>query len=1627
QVRRVPVGPGGAGLISAIAVSPNGSWLAAAGQAPARGEATFRQSGTLMPPAAVTSEMRLDRGVIYLFSLQTGAARVLRGHTRAVQSLAFAPTADTSLLVSLAAEMEEDGVSRGELALWDADQAKRIADNGNVSQLGELANVGRPQLAVTGNGAESVEVRYVGGGKLYVWRPAQGDLREERVLKAPALRSFPCVTSDGVVVLVSWGVGGEEVLAFHAKSPAAAEWQDVSFQFKPQVAAAAPFRHAGRDYLCLASGVAQDQDVAYAMFVYDVAQRRLLNPQGRALWRMPIEEFTQPTIAASVEGGLVAVGPDSEDRVQVFAAADLAGGRFAPQIIPGAGPAWQGVRFAVNGNDQGLLLKDEEGRQHVFDAARGRLAPTTEGWSESSPSTAGWRWRVGAASIAEGDSLEVISPSGAATIRLGPWRTVSAAAVLPACDHVDFPIVAVAAFDRSLGRPVLALYHAQTGVQFRVYEGHNDRIRDVAFSSDGRLLASTAEDRTVCIWRLTDIDNIWGERGKLDNRDVVVGADLRVVAAAPAFPSEKLRPGDLVTGVAAPGARPVATSTSLALHEHFELQRPGTRLWLRRKRAASEAFVLVNVSQAVDVQHPLLTLVAMPQDQQWIGWNPHGPFESSDRQIERLVGWHFNTGREDPPALFADINEYREAYFRPGLVRMLLERAELPPAEVAEPEMYLRLEAGGAPLEANADGEYVVHANELEIKAVFHGPAAETVNGVVWRLDSDNREHGDFARHPRLDNLWTARIGLASMPRRPRSLEIRFTTDETPARRFARITPLQLRLPPPGITPEGVSPGERVVVKERDFVIKAAIARSRPDEPFTITLLHNDQPAPGVAVEDGAIQHTLSLKEGENRIELLAVNAAAPEAHREGETSRLAWSVVYSPPGQAPPPTVVLRQNERPLSPTESLIVDKPELRLTGDITAAPNEQLAAVQVYLNERLLAEPAVANVANFALDQAIPLQPGAQKIRVVAASGNSIAAETTLAVEYRPRLPDVRILRPAADHELVKGRDEPRVEVEVAATPADDAHPYRIELLLNGKVVAEAEPEDFSRKQTIVWAIELDQDQSDQEVRVRVSNVWSPALAATRSLRFLRPPRIARMEQPATPVRLEKPFLDVVMLVETPADLPLDAADARFLVNGAARQPTSLRPLETRGDLQTWRVELAGVPLDKDANRVELRVANRDGLGAPQVIRDIAIAAPKYQPPLVQLSATGASDRRRVKVEVKVASDDLPARVELRPAGSLTAFARRVVKESPARFEFEIELHAPITVLEAAAVNSAGEQTALAEIAFAPSPVRLAELRLVDESGAVDLFTPAPRSLAEGAPTLEGRVVFADAKDERLARPLHAHIFVNGFLQVVPLGPDDGEGGRRFLAPVILHYAEDNQIRVELPELPEARDGATPPAAVACAAPARVERLHVLLASVEEEDSDQLQDAAVQALAAKPDPPDAPFPNQFASRAFAKIFFYDPLLGGRLDPERLRFALLEIKDAIQLQQEVGGGPPNDVVMAYYRGREDYEDSRGRFSIRLGGGAGDGGGDSFAGDRLHDFLAEIPGATMLLLDVVRQRLDSAEEREAGLAWPSDSHTALLRARRSASPAAGTPGSLIDALTRVAAHADPLSLAAL
>ncbi len=159
---RVPIGPGNAGVVNAVAVSPDGKWVAVAGRAPIREEGGGGADDGIgedvrhYPPL-----LRRDAGVVYLFDpAKPDGGKVIRGQQSEVRALAFANPAPAAgpVLVTAGIEWDEKGRYAGTVRVFDATTGAEIAARKDFP-----ATKIPPGLAAWATGAEERRAARRGG------------------------------------------------------------------------------------------------------------------------------------------------------------------------------------------------------------------------------------------------------------------------------------------------------------------------------------------------------------------------------------------------------------------------------------------------------------------------------------------------------------------------------------------------------------------------------------------------------------------------------------------------------------------------------------------------------------------------------------------------------------------------------------------------------------------------------------------------------------------------------------------------------------------------------------------------------------------------------------------------------------------------------------------------------------------------------------------------------------------------------------------------------------------------------------------------------------------------------------------------------------------------------------------------------------------------------------------------------------------------------------------------------------------------------------------------------------------------------------------------------------------------
>lgn len=1637
---RVPVGAGLDGAINSMALSPDGNWLAVGGRMIARGESGYRDVGIIMPAVTgYTPEMHQDRGVIFVFNTKTQEVRVLRKGRGQVVSLAFAPTAEGKppLLTAFAQEWDDEAKKyHGAIRLWNVDKSEEVAE---LLGLPDTVNR-RPGLAVwhTGKGPRQVRVGFaLSDGSFRVWSAdkaseaavwkadgeEEGDFTAAYLPEPARVLTGSFRRSKGNGHLQAWftdklGADEKRFVDFAPELSAdkkhtqdAAVWGVTTLSSKPGGAvdtAAVLLRRAG-----IPTRV-QLRFVSVAGDVFTALDGNIDLWKGSA--RLPV-------IAAVPGGRYLAVAGRDDSAILVFPIAGALAGKGEPQVLRGDVAALPTVAFAANGKNLGVLLSphakqpgkavagSDEG-DLLFDLAGRRLTTRTTGWKPAGPDAAGWKvtpetdknGKITALVVARGDAE-------GKRIALSAKQFVADYALLPPQAHIPFPVLAVAFSDD--GRPRLYLYNAESGDAIRWFTGHSDFIRSVAFSPDGRLLASAGDDHIVCVWNLTNKDRILGQRGMLLGVGVEErkGAVSVVEVDADSKAQGKLARGDVIEGLR-DGDKLIPFATNLDYIQALALRKPGDKLTLSVRTGDKARDVALTLGTAQDERKPLFYFFTTRPDardqRHWIGWTPLGPYDSSGPVAERYLGWHFNTGDPESPTRFARADQYHDVYYKEGILADLTARGNLTDAlkdwdarEAAKrlpvPALSLALEENGQEVKPDAQGTPVLRQPKAKVTLTVDGFPVDRIASLTWQLDGAAAQ--EFAGAG-----LTRSADLENLKRGNHRVRVVLRTQEANPKDYTRELTFRYQAPAPTIL--STLPA-RKQVKEAELTYEAEVKPGIEGDALLVTLSHRhegkEQLTPEQQKQGLKIKQKLTLLPGDNEIRVIAVAKDALKGQEEAETAQLTTVVSYFK--TAAPPLVVLSEIQplpdgTPIKVVagQVVVVDAPKVRLTGKITAdADLAQAVIARGSDAPQALAKFAVGKHKEWTISEEVELAPGPQTVRVSARTAESKDSEAIVTLVHRSALPRVEITDPLLSKTLYEGEDRPQIEVKARLIQPAGPRKFRAALLVNGEEQPGAQDLTEKAKELTFTATFKP---GDNGLRVRLTNEWKAvAVSDEVVVQYLQAPRNIRFED-ARPGA--KPFIDLVALVDSP--LPLRADSVRATVN---REPfAGAEVVEPARAGAPWQVRLKNVPLAEGANTVTLSVGNADAAARTPGSVEIMFKPPvKPKPPVAEILSPSAEKpvpphtpvipvTIRVKSATALQSVDLvrdaPGKKELRQPVDLSKLPKE--GEVVLNAKVELPLVAGLNTLRLEATNEGGKTFSDSVlVSFTLLPVRVFIDRLeVKGAEGKSLF---PKALSEGRYSFDeaaqgrvrlyGKVVWGEAADERFKATHLAQVFVNGFQQApATLRPADKGRQREFVADVVLNRKQ-NEIEVALPGIVQDANSRTM-FSVACREPVPVQRLHLLLVSVTERDDQKVREQALIAFHAEPTAP-----GQYRSPCFDQIFLYGPLTESQVTPGKVYEQFQKIDLAIN-RQPAGSG--SDVVMIYYQGGETIDAGKWFFTTSVSQRDPDPRRSAINTEALARRLSDSRGMPLVLLDV-NAATPNLEEAERLSRWTEGARFGLLR----------------------------------
>ncbi len=1588
---RVPINPGMEGAVNALAVSGDGAWLAVGGLGATRAAAGFFDTGRLWPSLGLSRDNRSEQGAIYVFATEDNTVRRLLGHSGPISSLAFAPprAKKPTVLVSAAQGWDfQKSEKVGEAIVWDIEHEKPL---GKLTDLPPpFAGGQAPEVAAIHTGPEVNQLRVAlawgdshktangSRGYLRIWdveRPERPPLLLEDGYLNSTLALLPDETSL-VTGSVAMNKGQLKIWDLAATPPRARDQFSLiapaQSYFLPYGLAvcATPADQAQRVAVLLRALDADFKDQGKRLHLIEMPSGRF----GATLSELPLNwnDAINPVLAATSRGDHVAVAGSADHSIWLYAQKgllDRLGNPAAHETLRSAGATMRHVAFVERKVEAKTLLGlalNENARAPgselvngdlIFDFDKRGFTSALADWKIAKPAQ---DWRVERVGENQRTVLSILrAQKTVSRIALPANQRVDALALSPPGPGIKTPLLAVASQTVNVG-PHLDIYDAATGKHCRRFEGHTAGITSLAFAPDGRLLASTAADQTVCVWSLTDLPEILGSHGALPGISVVSKEGEVVVYEVEENSAARtiLTSGDVIVGQVVDPKQIKPVRSARDFYELFWDTKPGTAIDLRIRAGNRTKDVTLTAEQGADVRKPLFTLfVTRPGadgQRDWLGWNPFGHFDASGPAAEGYAGWHFNSGKAEEPTKFALLKEYPDFHKKDilkhlvieGSLAKALEKQKLPPAPRPQPKIGLPLD-----IQTAANGDLLVRSRQVELPVPIQDFTPTAGDVVEWQFNDENPKRISAPD----GNAWN--VVLPELPSEGGRHTVRLTVRlrEPSMAETAYSQSWTVRYQPPVPQVEFEKDIFYVTSPTPDYEFQARVTTPGEGPKCKVSVWLNDAKMPlerwvlARAAKAQTIQKKLLLKEGENILKIVAVNEDPLVPFEDEERSTRTIKVFYKQgaPLIAVKEIVPFDDQEPALSyePNQTVVVSAPRVRIVGTITARGNVA-AAWEMGLKEgdkqeRHTLALAKPDLKQLVFAQVVDLRPGTQTVRFLAKSADTPEASEAVRLLYRPQLP--RVILEAPPPELRAAADNASTELTVAGKLQPPRVPSPVPQALvatwvhNGKALPPIRV-DSSATELPPQKIQLAPGSNEVKVLLTHAEDWkgSPATDSF-EVRYVRPPRIVAVE----PQLIGKlPFVNLHAEVRSVA--PLVEGSVQVLIDGQKQKYAQAEIQPKKNEAGAWILEVKDIPLILDEqkrvhkNALQVAIRNAEAESEPSAAVVVQYEEPPPPRPTIALKSPGPSREHlledpEVSLSFQVNSKAPLKRVVVTQDGQELFRPSALSLASPGVYEFatpKLALRWGGNTLQVEAVNEGGPETVNLTLNVPPRPVQLVLDGLRTEGSTGKVIAPqdssdGKRSFAnvpEGRVVLEGRVRWGNQDEELLKKPHDVRIYVNGFQQVParlePASPEKPRE-RKFQAHLVLNLKE-NQIRADLPLALQQQENSRQECTASCQKPVRDRQLHLVLVAPDFKEDKQLDERMAKALQAE-----RVGPNLYKSPVFDVVHVHKFTRYVKYLEVDTRFTAI----GRLLKRRAAEGSPNDVVMFYFLGQETVN-ARGRF---------------------------------------------------------------------------------------------------
>ena len=1316
----------------------------------------------------------------------------------------------------------------------------------------------------------------------------------------------------------------------------------------------------------------------------------LVDSRGGALGKpVPLADVTgapPPVLAAAPDGRYVAVAGFTDNRVEVYDAANVAAGKRDAQRLDGGARGFGNVAFLTGEKLWVGTAADTAGKGGVvLDLDRAVRA---------------------AAPPAAKDALKIDAPVGAAepkllkpdAAKMLPWRVVvavagveqtialpdgeraTAAALLPGKPGWDAtlgPLVAVAHVEERSKTVLVTLYDPATGKPLFRLGGPTLPVGALAFSGSRPLLAAAGDDGTVVVWSLK---NVALPLPTIEGLLVTArGGEVAVSAVQPDSPAKgKLAVDDVIESVADAKGVQRAVKSPIDFLLAVRALKVGADAQVKVKGGA---VVVVKVGTVTGGRHPLFTLWVDPEAKggkhDWVGWTTSGPYDANSEAAESRIGWLASTGDPARPVTFAGANQYRKLYYRRDFIRRLVETAshreadQMPPPRPAalvvtpppgtsgDGPLVVREKLDSLEISIN-DPDSVLDLDRAELRWRVTGAAGPSV--VTREQFSAGRVALDLSKHAWTRGEHRVQVKLFKSP-----------ADDVPLHEVTCV--VSYRPPPPVLMVkiDGKVPaaGVEITTENAEVEVTAtADVKANPDgAAVALSWTGSDKTVMLTRNPDGTFAPAkVPLKaDGTTAILVTATNLgdgvkAADESHAiEVRVRKLAKIV---------PPTVKLlvqtpfdfrTATDQPYvvsteNATLSATVDCPT-PLAGFEWKVGEADWEAVEKFDPKTKSATREVKLLAEG--------KPLVVQFRAKAANG---ATATDAATVIYQEIPAVSVTLPPAEvtaPELnlaggLKVTSKRPFRVRVLVTSSRTGRTREFDPVVNPALTQwEAGITLFPGENKLGYVVLYDNDRKELRREGLID------------VRYVRPPLVAG----GAPLDVDTGTVGDLALavVSTP-----DAPPSELWVNGArVGFRMHAKPLKVFG-AGLWVVAAPGVPVPAGADRlkpVAVAVRNAEGGSRPVPIAVLGRVEINVPPPEIRLTRDTSIIAHeqvlapvgdgRFAFDLRVLSETRPTRVEVwhgpsEAALELVAVLKTAEAVAAPGGGFELAAR-PVLNLRAGPANSVrviassagGMATVAFKVSYTPPPVQVVIDSIREPNPNAKPIPVASGSAADlkvGGYVIEveGRVVwYSDNAPVATDRNLTVVLVANGVAHMpvaVPLAKEATDGTerkeRKFSGRVYLNASGTpdpkkpavTHVRAEL------RSGSKPvlvpqvgPAVasffVASDKPLREQRFHVVMLGVEVPEADRkpLVHSLIKAVGGTI-PADNPnfTEGRFTHPRFGFAYLYSPRLGYTKGGD-LNALLNAVRADIERRSKREDWL-NDVVVVYYQG-SDWEEPDGR----------------------------------------------------------------------------------------------------